>query len=232
MTRDQALAKIKKCLALSRSSNEHEAAAGLRQAQALMREYSIETGDAELAHVAEFPARARFTAINQWESQLASCVAGAFGCQHFSLKTTKFIGGRMHTHRDVVFVGIDTAPQVAGYAYDVLSRQCAKARLAHIQRQPKSCKPITRTARGDQFAWGWVFAVRELVQQFAGDPEDVALISSYIESKHPELQTVTPRNTTVGRNTRDADLEAGFSAGRTAQLNHGLAGAAAVPRLG
>ena len=35
MNRDDALKKIKKCLALSRSANEHEAAAALRQAQAL-----------------------------------------------------------------------------------------------------------------------------------------------------------------------------------------------------
>jgi CHAT domain-containing protein len=33
MDREQALAKIKKGLALSRSANEHEAAAALRQAQ-------------------------------------------------------------------------------------------------------------------------------------------------------------------------------------------------------
>ena len=38
MNRDDALKKIKKCLALSRSANEHEAAAALRQAQALMRD--------------------------------------------------------------------------------------------------------------------------------------------------------------------------------------------------
>ena len=33
MNRDDALKKIKKCLALGRSANEHEAAAAMRQAQ-------------------------------------------------------------------------------------------------------------------------------------------------------------------------------------------------------
>lgn len=36
MNRDQALSKIKKCLALAASANPHEAAAGTRQAQKLM----------------------------------------------------------------------------------------------------------------------------------------------------------------------------------------------------
>ena len=34
MTKDQALQKIKKCLALGRSATEHEAAAAMRQARA------------------------------------------------------------------------------------------------------------------------------------------------------------------------------------------------------
>lgn len=33
--------KISKCLALSKSANEHEAAIALRQAQALMQKYKI-----------------------------------------------------------------------------------------------------------------------------------------------------------------------------------------------
>ncbi|UCU92660.1 DUF2786 domain-containing protein [Hydrogenophaga taeniospiralis] len=45
MTRDEALKKIKKCLALSRSANEHEAAAALRHAQKLMQAFSLAEED-------------------------------------------------------------------------------------------------------------------------------------------------------------------------------------------
>lgn len=38
--RDKIIAKVKKCLALAKSSNEHEAATALRQAQKLMQETS------------------------------------------------------------------------------------------------------------------------------------------------------------------------------------------------
>lgn len=41
MDKSKALDKIKKCLALSKSSNPHEAAAALRQAQKLMHAHDI-----------------------------------------------------------------------------------------------------------------------------------------------------------------------------------------------
>ena len=42
MNKQKALEKIKKCLALSKSANEHEAAQALKQAQALMRLHQID----------------------------------------------------------------------------------------------------------------------------------------------------------------------------------------------
>ena len=41
MTRDEALDKIKKCLALAASPEAHEAAAALRQAQKLMAQFGL-----------------------------------------------------------------------------------------------------------------------------------------------------------------------------------------------
>ncbi len=70
MNRDDALKKIKKCLALSRSANEHEAAAALRQAQALMREHGLREKDVSLADVAEVKVKACSTAANAWELRL------------------------------------------------------------------------------------------------------------------------------------------------------------------
>ena len=51
MTRAQALRRIRACLRLSASSEPHEAAAALRQAQALMREYGVTASEADLADV-------------------------------------------------------------------------------------------------------------------------------------------------------------------------------------
>lgn len=53
MDKNTAIDKIKKCLALSKSDNPHEAAAALRQAQKLMALYKVDALDVSLADVTE-----------------------------------------------------------------------------------------------------------------------------------------------------------------------------------
>lgn len=231
MNRDQALEKIKKCLRLSKSSNEHEAAAALRQAQALMREHGVTATDVHLSDVIENRTRARSSTTNRWEAALARIVADAFGCEWFSVIHRELLPSlEMRKVRDVVFIGIGSAPEVASYSYDVLQRQLVRARSAHVAEQPANCKPITKTARGDQFALGWVFAVSKLVEQFAGNDAERLLIEQYIAARHPDLTSSKPRDRAVGRNVRSGDFGAGLRAGQTARLDRGI-GAADGPKL-
>ena len=53
MDKQKVLEKIKKCLALGESANEHEAAQAIRQAQILMKKYGISEMDVELSAVTE-----------------------------------------------------------------------------------------------------------------------------------------------------------------------------------
>ena len=48
---ERVIRKIKRCLALSKSSNENEAATAMRQAQALMREYRLTEMEVHLSDV-------------------------------------------------------------------------------------------------------------------------------------------------------------------------------------
>src|SRR5690348_8415840 len=51
----RAMEKIRKCLALSKSANEHEAAAALRQAQKLMQMHDLDENDLDgLEFVSQF----------------------------------------------------------------------------------------------------------------------------------------------------------------------------------
>lgn len=229
MNRDHAVEKIKKCMRLSKSSNEHEAATALRQAQALMREHGISASDVQFSDVTEHHARARGTKTNRWEARLAHVIADAFGCTWFSLIYTA-LPGHSTRRRDVVFVGVGNAAEVAGYCHEVLLRQCRRARIAHIARQSASCKPITKTARGDLFALGWVAAVSDLIERFAGNDAERLLIEQYMSEKHPGLTSSKPRDRTVGRNVRLDDFGAGLRTGKTARLDRGI-GAADGPRL-
>ncbi|CAN7561458.1 DUF2786 domain-containing protein [Acidovorax sp. LjRoot117] len=225
MTRDEALKKIKKCLALSRSANEHEAAVALRQAQHLMREHGLRDEDVSLADVAEVHVKACSTAANSWELRLVNLIADAFGCESFGLVEGSFNdAGNYVRSRHWVFVGMQAAPTVAGYACDVLLRQCAKARLAHIAKQPRNCKPITKTARGDLFALGWVSAASQLVERFAQPKAERALLITYIEQEHGELVDSKVRDTAKARKTDVGHFAAGRRSGKNAQLHRGVDG--------
>jgi hypothetical protein len=220
---EDALKKIKKCLALSRSANEHEAAAALRQAQALMREHGLREQDVSLADVTEVRVKACSTAANAWELRLVGVIADAFGCETFGQLEGRFndAGNYVRT-RHWVFVGMQAAPSVAGYACEVLLRQCAKSRLAHIAKQPKNCKPITKTARGDAFAMGWVIAASQLVERFAQPEADKALLLTYIDQQHGELTKGKARDITKARKTDMGHFAAGHRSGESAQLNRGV----------
>jgi hypothetical protein len=225
MTRDDAIKKIKKCLALSRSANEHEAAAALRQAQKLMSEHGLAEQDMSLADVREAGAKARSSANNLWEWHLVELVKNAFGCEVY--RNQAYTSSWNITH-EWVFVGVDGAADIAAYAADVLLRQCAAARKAHIAKQPKNCKAITKTARGDAFAKGWVWGASAAVQAFAQTDERKALLLTYMERAHPELQTRKTTDKSKLRKLDSGHMMAGVKAGREAELHRGV-GAASQP---
>lgn len=154
MTRDEALDKIKKCLALAASPEAHEAAAALRQAQKLMAQFGLSEADVTLADVAEVRQQAQNVPMVPWEVALASLVATAFGCETYTTQRPKLGKGlQVRRLRYYVFIGVGPAPEVAGYAFDVLACQCAKDRRRHIGQQSKNCKPKTKVARGDCIGW-------------------------------------------------------------------------------
>lgn len=232
MNRDQALSKIKKCLALAKSANPHEASAAMRQAQKLMAEHGLDQAAVDLADIREERVRAAMDSMPRWEVRLADIVGEAFGCNVIWTKARRLVGSyRVVTDTIVVFIGSQSGAQVGRYAYEVLSRQCARSRLAHIRVQPRTCKPITRTARGDAFADGWVSGVRELVEKFANSDANQLLIEQYVKLHFPDIKTTDAKNRAVGRNVRDTDHWKGVEAGRNAQLNRGVGGMTQQERL-
>jgi hypothetical protein len=225
MTRDEALKKVKKCMALSRSANEHEAAAAMRQAQKLMAEFGLAEHDVSLADVREARVKARSSAMNAWEVTLVNLVAKAFGCEQFRHQSGSYnSAGNWTVRNEWVFIGLDASADVAGYAADVLLRQCSAARLAHIAKQPKNCKPITKTARGDAFAKGWVWGVSAKVEAFAQPTRNKALLLTYMERNHGEMKSTKVLDKSKLRKLDDGHLNAGWHAGRKAELNRGVGG--------
>lgn len=156
---ERVIRKIKRCLALSKSSNENEAATAMRQAQALMREYRLTELDVRLSDVDEVQSeKSRANRRPTWDRHLSGIVARVFGCRPLSYKHWCESSGRMVER--ALFVGVMPAPQIAMYAYETLltkltqarrdyvaSVRSGKRRSAYSPRQPA----ITSQSRG--FQW-------------------------------------------------------------------------------
>lgn len=231
MDKASALGKIKKCLRLAKSANEHEAAAALRQAQKLMAEHGVNADDIDMMEVSEQLAKAATARLVNWEANLARKIADAFSCEVIARASRALKGWKLQNEMYFAFIGCGPAPDIAQYAYQVLLRQCVSARSAHIKKQPKNCKPATKTARGDAFAVAWVIGVGAQIERFALSETNARAIALYLEKHHPDVKTSKVTDRISGRNIRDGDIDAGLQAGRDAHLNRGVGGMAERKQL-
>lgn len=210
------LLKIRKCLALSASANEHEAAAALAKARALMEEHGVSQAMLELADIEEATARAsRTKRPAHWENVLAATVCRA-------LAVINFINAR----GDRQFVGRGPRAEVASYAFAVLFRKLKAARADYIKSELRRCKPARKRARADLFCEGWATAVYRKVEQLMPEPAEDAGLSSWLEVQYPALVSITARQSRAKR--AHEDWWRGRQAGSAQDIHVGV-GAAAGP---
>ncbi len=219
---EKILEKIKKCLALSKSANEHEAALALKQAKALMDKYNVDEQTLAFSDVVEEKSKAK-TKGNPplWACGLADICAKAFGCELF------FSRAVFDENYRATFVGIKHHAYLAGYAYEVLYRQLAKARKDYYAKNNKRCKRSTRIYRANQFAEGYVSRLYCKVADFASAAPDV--VEQYMEVKHKNLSTFKHRKNKSASDGRakhgnEDAFGAGWDAGKDAHLHHPVGG--------
>lgn len=221
------IAKIRKCLALAKSDNKHEAAIALRQAQRLMQEHEVSDFDIATADIQEECAKAGASAKPaRWECSLAMRIAKAFGSRVFLM--VDYPVGRW------TFVGAAPSGEVARYAFEVMFRQIKRARSAHIKSTLRRCGPTSRTRRADLFCEGWVIAATALIDHFAAEERHQERVTAYLEQKH-DLKGFQGNDRNAGRKLAEkdyGDLSAGYAAGKEAQLNHGVGGSKGSLALG
>ncbi len=222
---EKLLNKIKKLLALSRSSNPYESAKALGMAQKLMAKYHINHIDVE---VSESDSKQKF-AIKPaiYIHKLATVITKAFGVECYfsnSIKDNDFYGDRkMHA----VFFGQEERPEIASYCFDVLFRQLQKARKEFIATQSKRLKRSTLIARADSFCDGWVTGVYQEVNDFALTPKEKSIIEEYRVNLNKKMHLRKSDARDVG-NTREKGYNTsqsiGYQQGRKIKLNHGVNG--------
>ena len=229
MTREEAILKIKKCLALAKSANENEAAIALRQAQSLMREFQV---DPDLLDIVEANCLSNVKKSPQaWEAALVGLIAKSLKCRLIFSSGNPYYG----TKAQWTFIGIDPAPEIASYSFDVLYRQVNRARKTFIET---SLKRVTvkknKVRRADLFCEGWVQSIRHLITEIDIEiPENTTTrIKKYMDQAHSNLGSFTPKDRNKGKALNASDYHAGQQSGKSAQLNQAMNGGKQYEKIG
>ena len=168
--RARIIARIKKCLALGKSSEPHEAAAAIRQAQKLMEKFGIEADDvegdvitSELVITPEPPKRK----YPMYIIGIYQAVANAFGVSAI-FETTRKYGRSGHDwdfdlRLGVRYFGTGNSAMMAKYTHEVMWNAMMKAWRQHQKAMWREAMPGERQA----FWLGWLAAVDRTIQNFA-----------------------------------------------------------------
>lgn len=227
MNRSQAIEKIKKCLRLSKSANEHEAAQALKQAQILMQKFGITDIDVHLFEIKESSLKVPLS-IPKWQHWLFAVCRRAFGVDgYIEMATYASTGKKKAQYR---FYGIPPKPELAAYAYVVLLRQLRAARQKYMKEELSRVRLAkNKTYRADKFCEGWVMAASSQVKNFAISESEQQQLKAYKEELNlNDNDKAKPRTVKPSQSVKqndDMDLLEGFMKGKDAQLNHGVNGA-------
>lgn len=208
------LKKIRKCLALAGSANEHEAAAALAKARAIMAEHGIGVAMLALADIEEHSVRGQGAMRPpKWESILVISVERA-------LHVTSFID----VDNDRRFIGRGPAAEIAAYAFSVLFRQLKAARKAYVSTALRRCKPGRKRQRADVYCEAWAMAVYVKIAKLMSEPPVDEGIGEYLAIQYPGLVSVNARSAKASGRGVNNDYWAGIAAGRQVELNQGVSG--------
>lgn len=238
MNKKAIIEKIKKCLALSKSANQHEAAAALRQAMAFMEKYQIDADDPELLGVTEaLILGSGSQKPTVFEAVLANSIAKMMDCKVI-LRSQIKVTAQMELKKEMswTFIGFDPAPEIASYAFEVLYRQLKKARSGFISENLKRVQiKANKVKRADLFCEGWVLEATKQVSNLNPNKEKMDQIQSYIQQKYKVRNSEsTDRNkkTNTCADRYQNDLHAGRQSGKNAKLNNAMNGGAPMENLG
>jgi len=183
MDKDTALRKIQKCLALAKSSEPHEAARALAQAQTLMRQHDIDHPELLAAGVTEEQAPSRAVKTPpQYEVDLAIVVGRGFGCE--VLRQRGWSNGKATGHYN--FVGRGHASEVAAYTFAVLARKLQASRVEYARTKLIRYRK-NKVAAADEYCAGWVRAVAKHVLPANLAEDEQLAIDAYVNLHNPNM---------------------------------------------
>lgn len=219
MIPDRILRKIERCLALTRSANEHEAGIALRQAQRMMAEHGLTTIDVAAARIDRATARSESGRTPpQWLARLASLVNAAFGTLAVYEPRPTFDGWQGY----YAFLGPDSQARIAAYAFEVLQRQLVNDRRSYMATISKRAKRETKTRRADAFAMAWVSGAYAHIVPIEQSEEALEAIEHFKARYYTTLESLCAIDRGQRREDQKA-MMAGYQTGRNARLHTAVA---------
>lgn len=171
------LRKIKRCMDLSKSSNENEAAIAIKQMKRLMDQHNVTAQHVMAVDVTEHKSKLDvWERPAHWVLALHSAIGQALDCQ--CIVST---GGREKAR--LVFLGVGASAEIAGYAFEVLYRKLKKDRQDFIRTKLSRHKQANKTKLADAFCDGWVMNVYAKVKNLSPSEEAAEKIKAYTETK-------------------------------------------------
>ncbi len=219
MNREQALERIRKCLAMSSSPNATEAATALRQAHSLMRKFDIDEGVAGLPKIEGLWIEAEGSNPQTWEILLTSTIAAALGIEVMK----KVYATRQKSA--FLYHGRSERVKLAEYAHHALRNAIVKARKHFVNLKSFELRYTTPQLRqmGQSFANAYVIQVYQSVQDLVEKPteEETKAINEWVAANVVINENAKEPKLKIPKIHREA-AAAGYRAGQDFKLHKPL----------
>ncbi len=216
--------RLRKVLALTKSSEPGEAAAALHQARKLMELHGLSERDA--LDIREAELKLSGADISEMEGAVASVIRKTFGVEILVQRQPKTAGHRRR-RASVIFVGEGPSPDLAVYAFANLRRMIYSDLDASIERFQRNqglavrklaIPPVAKQA----YAQGWCASVRRHMTQFGG-VEPSPAVCAYLASRQSVREGAPVRKLRGPGGVFASDFRnLGLLDGREVRLNMGV----------
>ena len=208
------IAKVRKLLKLSRSTNEHEAAAATAKAMELLSKYNLSMSSVSLdeaALQAISVTRKTRQRLENWAYKLAAVTASSFDCSYYH--------SPMQGH--TVFVGVGADSEICGWMFGYLYKTLLRLASAYMRTHCKRLRsPVSKKQARESFLLGAVFLFRlKFNEQKKETPITadalVPVKQTLIAAAMPSLTSKAIAKSSV----RDKDFSAGYTAASAVPLS-------------
>lgn len=223
MDRAKLLDKIKKCMALGKSPNEHEAAAALRQAQKLIQRHGVtemELGAIGISRAKVLVPIQTSTKFPRYLNALLQVVKQACGVRPIITSEVRL----SDLSYVIYYYGPEHRTVMAEYAHTVLFSAMNKSWTQYLKD-----RPYLKKERGvrSSYLLGWLEGVRDNVYDYGITEEETSGINMLVKSHYGDINTATLSHTVV----YNSILRDGVQSGESFKLLRGMDGQANDAKL-